>query len=148
MKRFLLLLALLPVLFLAGTADAVDRVPLTIVTADGRSHEFAVEVADNAEARGRGLMFREALADDHGMLFVFPRRQRIAMWMRNTPLPLDMLFIGQDGTVSSIHERAVPYSEETIVSRKRVRYVLEVIGGTVDRLGLAVGDRIDSPAIP
>ena len=141
------LLALL-VLLLPAFASAEDRIPLTIVTADGARHAFAVELADEPGERSRGLMFREQMAADHGMLFVFPRPQRVAMWMRNTPLPLDMLFIDRDGVVADLHERAVPFSEETIVARKRVLYVLEVVGGTVDRLNIAVGDRLESPAIP
>jgi len=133
------ILAVLFALLLPATAWAQERVPLTVTTADGTEHVFQVEVADTPEARGRGLMFREELAPDHGMLFIFPRRERVAMWMRNTPLPLDMLFIDDDGRVRQIAERTVPYSEATISSRRRVRYVLEVPGGTAERLGIEAG---------
>src|SRR3546814_19648136 len=86
-------------------------------------------------------MYRRELAPDHGMLFVFDRPIMIAMWMKNTPLPLDMLFISSNGKVVDLHERAVPFSLDTIAAGRRARYVLEVIGGTVARLGLAVGDK-------
>lgn len=126
----------------SGTAGAQERVPLTIETAAGESHLFQVEVAESEAERSRGLMFREEMAADHGMLFVFERPTRIAMWMKNTPLPLDMLFIGNDGRIVDLHERAVPHSLDTITAGRRARYVLEVNGGTVDRLGLAIGDRV------
>lgn len=124
-----------------------DRIPLTVTTADGAEHVFQVEIAETPEQRGRGLMFREELAADHGMLFIFPRRERIAMWMRNTPIPLDMLFISDDGRVRQVHERAVPYSEATISSRRRVRYVLELAGGTAERLGIDGNATVSSGAI-
>ena len=139
--------ALFVLLLLPAAAAAQERVPLTVVAADGTEHAFEVEVADTPEERGRGLMHREELAPDHGMLFIFPRRERIAMWMRNTPLPLDMLFIDQDGRVTQIAERTVPYSEATITSRRRVRYVLELVGGTSERLSIAPGAMVRSPAM-
>src|SRR3546814_138545 len=101
-----------------------------------------VEIADDDAERSQGLMYRRELAPDHGMLFVFDRPIMIAMWMKNTPLPLDMLFISSNGKVVDLHERAVPFSLDTIAAGRRARYVLEVIGGTVDRLGLAVGDTV------
>lgn len=141
------ILALFVVLAWAGGAAAQERVPLTIETAAGVRHGFQVEIADSEPERNQGLMYRQELAPDHGMLFVFARTTRIAMWMKNTPLPLDMLFIAEDGRVVDLHERAVPHSLETIAARRRARYVLEVNGGTVDRLGLAVGDRVSGAGI-
>jgi uncharacterized membrane protein (UPF0127 family) len=123
-----------------------ERLPLTVTAADGREHVFQVEIADTPDERARGLMHRQELADDHGMLFVYPRSERIAMWMRNTPIPLDMLFIDRTGRVTQVHERAVPFSEATIASRRRVKYVLEVPGGTAERLGLEPGDQVGGPA--
>lgn len=140
-------LTLLLVLLSAPGAWAQDLVPLTVTTEDGTEHLFQVEIAATPDERGRGLMFRDELADDHGMLFVFPRRERIAMWMRNTKIPLDMLFITDDGRISQIHERAVPYSEATVSSRRRVRYVLELAGGTADRLGIEKGALVTSEAM-
>ncbi len=148
--RLLLIQVLLPLLLVAGIARAEEpaRVPLDILSAGGVEHRFEVEIAATPEERGRGLMFRDELAADRGMLFIFPRRERVAMWMRNTRIPLDMLFIDDDGRVIQIHQRTVPYSEATVASRKRVRYVLELPGGTADRLGLAVGDRVVGAALP
>ena len=142
-----IVLVLLASLAWAGIAVAQERVPLTVETAAGIRHEFQVEIADSEPERNQGLMYRQELAPDHGMLFVFPRTTRIAMWMKNTPLPLDMLFIAEDGRVVDLHERAVPFSLETIAAGRRARYVLEVNGGTVDRLGLAVGDRVSGAGV-
>ena len=139
-----LLLATLPATRPAG---AQELVPLTVTTEAGQEHPFQVEIAGTPEERARGLMFREDLAADSGMLFIFPRRERIAMWMRNTEIPLDMLFISDDGRVTQIHERAVPHSEAVISSRRRVRYVLELPGGTAERLGLAPGALVRSQAM-
>ncbi|WP_281684605.1 DUF192 domain-containing protein [Thalassobaculum salexigens] len=130
-----------------AAAWAVELVPLTVTTEEGVAHPFQVEIADSPDERARGLMFRKELAEDRGMLFLFPRRERIAMWMRNTEIPLDMLFISDDGRVTQIHERAVPHSEAVISSRRRVRYVLELPGGTADRLGLAPGALVTSEAM-
>lgn len=130
-----------------AAAWAADLVPLTITTEEGTAHPFEVEVAQTADERAQGLMYRKELGEDRGMLFLFPRRERIAMWMRNTEIPLDMLFISDDGRVTQIHERAVPFSEAIIASRRRVRYVLEVAGGTAERLGLAPGALVTSEAM-
>lgn len=137
----------LAMLALATSAAAQERVTLTVETAGGGRHPFQVEVADDDRERGQGLMYRKELAPEHGMLFIFERQTSIAMWMKNTPLPLDMLFISSDGKVVDLHERAVPFSLDTIASRRRARYVLEVIGGTVDRLGIAVGDKVSGAGV-
>jgi uncharacterized protein len=143
--RFLALTLFL--LLAPAAAWAQDLVPLTVTTEQGEAHPFQVEIAGTPEERARGLMFRTELAEDRGMLFIFPRRERIAMWMRNTEIPLDMLFISDDGRVTQIHERAVPHSEAVISSRRRVRYVLELPGGTAERLGLAPGALVTSQAM-
>ncbi len=144
MKTVLLILSLL---FGGAAAAAQERVPLVIETAGGDRHEFRVEIADTDPARAQGLMHRRELAADHGMLFIFDRPHTITMWMKNTPLPLDMIFLSSDGKIVDTHRRAVPFSLDTIASKRRARYVLEVIGGTVDRLGLAVGDRVSGAGI-
>lgn len=143
--RFLALTLFL--LLAPAAAWAQDLVPLTVTTEQGETHPFQVEIAGTPEERARGLMFRTELAEDRGMLFIFPRRERIAMWMRNTEIPLDMLFISDDGRVTQIHERAVPHSEAVISSRRRVRYVLELPGGTAERLGLGPGALVTSEAM-
>ena len=92
-----------------------------------------------------GLMFRTALAPDAGMLFLYPTPRETSFWMQNTYLPLDMLFIDEDGVIRHIAERTVPLSTTPVPSNGPVRAVLEVNGGTSDRLGIAVGDRVSWP---
>lgn len=119
---------------------------LVIETASG-AVPFAVELADTPEERAQGLMFRESLPPDGGMLFVYPRDQMIGMWMKNTLIPLDMLFIGGDGHILGIAERTVPLSLRTISSESPARAVLEINGGTAERQGIRAGDRIRHPAL-
>lgn len=115
---------------------------LVVHTANG-AHRFQVEMAVNDAQRALGLMYRRDLAPDRGMLFDFGREIYISMWMRNTFIPLDMLFIGADGRIGFIRERTTPQSLETIEAPERNRAVLEVAAGTVARLGIHIGDRID-----
>jgi uncharacterized membrane protein (UPF0127 family) len=132
----------------ASTADAgqglasFSRDSLVLRTADGGEHRFEVELALSPEQRSQGLMFRRSLAADAGMLFVYPSTGRVSMWMKNTLIPLDMLFIADDGTVEKIVERTVPLSLATISSDGPVRAVLEINGGSASRLGLRAGDRV------
>lgn len=116
--------------------------PLSITVAGGETHVFEVEIAETFEEKARGLMHRRSLAPDGGMLFVYTKELRQSMWMKNTLIPLDMLFIRQNGRIAHIHERAVPGSLATISSRGRVLAVLELRGGTVARLGIRKGDRV------
>ena len=129
----------------AARPPSFPRSELTIVSRDGRTHRFQVEVADNDERRAYGLMHRDSMPADHGMIFDFKRDQPVAMWMRNTRLPLDMLFIDRDGLVTRIHQRAVPFDETAIDSGGPVRSVLELNGGTAARLGLKPGDVVRHP---
>ncbi|PDT55162.1 MULTISPECIES: DUF192 domain-containing protein [Sinorhizobium] len=123
-----------------------DRIRL--LTSGGRAHDLIVELAIDPEQREQGLMHRRQLAADHGMLFDFGETRRVMMWMRNTYLPLDMLFIVADGTVATIHENAVPLSEAIIDSKEPVAFVLELNAGTVKRLGIRPGDRITGARMP
>ena len=129
----------------AEVSVAKDR--LRLITGDGRAHDLTVELAIDPDQREQGLMYRRQLAPDHGMLFDFGETRRVMMWMKNTFLPLDMLFISQDGTVRTIHENAVPLSEAIIDSRESVAYVLELNAGTVKRLGIKPGDRLQGAGI-
>lgn len=117
------------------------------IESQGQRHRFMVELADTDERRMIGLMFRTQMAPDAGMLFDFKRDEPVAMWMRNTLIPLDMLFIARDGRIVNIGERAVPRSETTIMSQGPVRFVLELNGGTAARLGIRAGDRVEHAAI-
>ena len=115
---------------------------LVVHTASG-AHPFKVEIAADDAQRALGLMYRRDLAPDRGMLFDFGREIYISMWMRNTFISLDMLFIGADGRIGFIRERTTPQSLETIEAPERNRAVLEVVAGTVARLGVRVGDRVE-----
>jgi uncharacterized protein len=127
-------------------AQAGPTEPLSITVSAGETHVFQIERARTSEEKARGLMHREALAPDAGMLFVYSKERRQSMWMKNTLIPLDMLFLRHDGRIAHIHERAVPGSLKTISSRGRVLAVLELRGGTVARLGIRTGDRVRHPA--
>lgn len=120
--------------------------PLTIRTGAGE-HAFVVELAITSEQRALGLMNRREMAADRGMLFDFGMTRRVAMWMKNTYLPLDMLFIRKDGTIARIAADAVPQSEAIIDSREEVHFVLELNAGTAKRLGVVAGDRVESATI-
>jgi uncharacterized protein len=136
---FVILLALV----VGALAQPIE--PLTIVTRNGR-HAFLIEVARNDADRAQGLMFRRSLAPDRGMLFDFGRQtQPTVMWMKNTYIPLDMIFIRPDGAIARIAENAEPLSTRTISSGEPVSAVLEVAGGTAARLGIKPGDRIEHP---
>ena len=126
---------------LAQTSTAFERSTLTIQTERG-SHKFDVELATTPDQLSFGLMYRRSLAVDAGMLFDYSRPQIVAMWMKNTLIPLDMVFIDAVGKVAHISERTVPQSLRTISSRVPVRAVLELNGGTVTRLKIKKGDRI------
>ena len=138
----LFLLSVLPVL-----AATFETEPLTIRTADGTSHAFVVELAVKADERAQGLMNRREMATDRGMLFDFGMTRRVAMWMKNTYLPLDMLFIRKDGTIAHMATDTTPQSEAIIDSRQEVYFVLELNAGTAKRLGMAPGDRVESATI-
>ncbi len=123
----------------APADPAVDD--LSIVTATG-PHHFAVEVMKTREQLERGLMYRRQMAADRGMLFDFGAVRPVTMWMKDTYLPLDMVFIAADGRVVSVKRDAEPLSETTIPSGGDVLGVLEVNAGTAARIGLKPGDRV------
>jgi uncharacterized protein len=129
---------------MASWVSAAELQSLEIVSQSG-VHVFSVELAATDEQRERGLMFRKELPDGHGMLFDFETDRNIAMWMKNTLIPLDMIFIRSDGRISNIAESTEPMSTRIIPSRGAVRAVLEVAGGTAKRLGIMVGDRVAHP---
>jgi uncharacterized protein len=129
---------------LAGPGAARAQQTLEIVTARG-VHTFAVELADNDEERSRGLMFRRELPEGTGMLFDFKQDLNITMWMKNTYISLDMIFIRSDGRIHRIAENTEPESERIIPAGAPVRAVLEVIGGTARKLGIRPGDRVAHP---
>ena len=131
-------------LVIAAPALAAGQQTLEIATKTG-VHVFAVEIADNDAERAKGLMYRKELPEGQGMLFDFHREQEVSFWMQNTYIPLDMVFIRGDGRILRIAESTEPLSTRLIPSGGPVRAVLEVIGGTVRKLGIAPGDRVASP---
>jgi len=136
--------AMMAAVMLVGVCaqDALER--LDLVTAGG-THQFAVEVMRTDAQRERGLMFRRFLPQDRGMLFDFETPQPVMMWMKNTILPLDMIFIGKDGRVISIAQNTEPMSERIIPSGGDVLGVLEVNAGTAQKIGLKKGDKVIHP---
>jgi uncharacterized membrane protein (UPF0127 family) len=116
-----------------------------ILTRSGGRHRFTIEWARTVEEQAQGLMHRRHLPADHGMLFDLGGVRLAAFWMRDTPLSLDIVFVGADGRIVRIEERAEPYSEALISSGEPVRWVLEVLGGTAGRLGIGAGDRLLLP---
>ncbi len=128
----------------ADAQGAFERSALTIETSE-ESHTFNIELALTPAQQSQGLMFRRKMAADAGMLFYHRREVEVRMWMRNTFLPLDMLFIDSDGRIVHIAERTVPKSLKTISAGRPVRAVLEVNAGTVRRLAIKTGDRLIHP---
>lgn len=123
----------------------VDPAPLMVETAGG-ARPFTVEVADDDRERSAGLMFRTEMDDDHGMLFVFEQTRRLAFWMKNTPMPLDLVFIGADGRVVAVLA-GEPFSVAPIAPEAPARFVLELKAGTAEKTGIAGGDRVRHPRI-
>lgn len=119
---------------------AGDR--LVVITASGR-HELSIELADTDQKKQTGLMFRTSLGAGHGMLFPYDGPQEITMWMRNTYISLDMVFIGADGVVVSVARNTEPMSEAIISSKVPATGVLEVKAGEADRLGIVPGSRVE-----
>lgn len=121
-----------------------DRV--TVQGAFGAA-SFTVQVADDAQERARGLMHVEEMETLEGMLFVYSEPRAASFWMENTLIPLDMLFAGADGTITHIHEDAMPLDRTSIRGGEEVQFVLEINGGLSERMGIAVGDALQHPAI-
>lgn len=136
----LLLVAMLPLAACSGESK------LVLNTGTG-AHAFTVEVVDTPETRAKGLMYRQELADDAGMLFDFKEERQVSFWMMNTFIPLDMIFIGADGVVETIHVNARPQDPTSIPSQVPVQFVLEIPGGRSTEIGLEPGDTVEHPRI-
>jgi uncharacterized protein len=139
-----LLLVALPAAIVRAQLQSFPTASLAIVTTSG-THKFTVEVATTPAQQEQGLMFRQHLAPNAGMIFDLGRPQTTSFWMKNTWIPLDMLFVNATGRIINIHERAVPRSLEPIASAGPVRAVIELNGGTAARLGIKPGDRVIFP---
>lgn len=143
-SKFVLIALLLTALVMANSflwpEENVQKV--LIQTQDGNEHVFEVEVARTPEARKKGLMFREYLDEDKGMLFLYNKPETLNMWMKNTGIPLDMVFISGDGKIQKIEEKTVPYSLETISSDYKVSAVLEINSGLSEMYNIQKGDTV------
>ena len=124
------------------TAAEPARSELGLVTPSGKRFMFQVEIAESAAEKRQGLMFRERLEENHGMLFLYEPAREVGIWMKNTLLPLDIIFIDAAGRIANIERDAVPLSETNLRSRGAARAVLEINGGLTGSLGIAVGDRV------
>ena len=125
-----------------GPQPTLPREPLTITDDGGHAHAFSVEMATTPGEQETGLMFRKVVPADSGMLFVFPTVQPEPFWMKNTLVPLDMVFINPDGTIRAIAENTVPFSLAPVDSGGPVLAVLELQGGITAKDGISVGDRV------
>jgi uncharacterized membrane protein (UPF0127 family) len=142
-----LILALFGFLCLAGAAIAAPLpVEKVVIDTRGGPRAFSLEVATDDASRSQGLMHRTHLARNAGMLFDFQKPVMAAFWMKDTPLPLDMLFVRADGTISTIAENAVPFSTAQIMSAEPIRAVIEINGGVARALGIAPGTRVHATA--
>ena len=137
---------LLSLFALVGLAQAAETSSLSIDSSKG-PQSFNVELATTPSQMELGLMYRQSLPADAGMLFVYPAEQSVAFWMKNTLIPLDMLFIGADGHIRRIVERTIPLSTNPIPSGDPVRAVLEINGGAAEKLGIHTGDMVHSPSL-
>lgn len=144
LRALALLLLVIVGIGAAAAQEAAPLEPLEISGPKGR-HSFSVEVMRDDESRSRGLMFRRSMPPDRGMLFDFKKVEPVAMWMKNTYLPLDMLFIRPDGSIVRVAADTEPLSTKVILSGEPVLAVLELNAGTAAKLGIKAGDRVGHP---
>ena len=138
----------LALLALTARAAAFETLPAQTIEVETKKgpHRFTVEVAADSASQARGLMFRKSMDPDAGMIFVFSQSEFVSFWMKNTFLPLDMLFVKSDGTISSIQADAVPFSETSISSIEPVLAVIEINAGRAKALDIEPGDKVHAPA--
>ena len=125
----------------AGAQAGLETVPLTIRSANG-THRFKVEVARTPEQQSTGMMYRRSTPPNHGMIFPYAPPQEVAFWMRNTLIPLDMIFNRPDGSIARIAANTVPMSETPVAVAEPMTAVLEIGGGRAAQLGISEGDRV------
>lgn len=143
-----ILSALISLLASTGAVFAECSEDVVSIRGDFGTVNFNVEIADDAQERAIGLMNRSELDARAGMLFIYERPQPVAFWMRNTLIPLDMLFINPDGEIAYIHENAIPLDETPISGGDNRLAVLEINGGLSRKYGISVGDELRHPALP
>ncbi len=133
---------------LGGVSACQAQPKVTVTTQDGRQIGFVVEIADTPSKRTMGLQYRRELDSGRGMLFVFPVEAVQSFWMKNTPLPLDMIFITREGKIAGIIERTVPFSLDARSVTVPSQYVLEINAGLAERHGIKTGDTVRFENIP
>lgn len=148
MGKWSVLSGFLAIVASTAAADPACSDDVVFLRGDWGSARFSVEVVDTPESRGRGLMFVESMPTMSGMLFVYDREQSVSFWMKNTLIPLDMVFADGSGVVQRVHENAVPGDLTSIPGGSNIQFVLEINGGMADRLGIDVGTEMRHPAIP
>jgi len=139
-----LLLLVAPLVAPGSVAAGLPHDTLLVETGSSQ-YRFEVEIADEPAERAEGLMYRESLADNAGMLFLYPSPQAVEFWMKNTLLSLDIVFVRANGTIARIAADTKPLSEDLIPSGEPILAVLEVKAGTMHALGITVGDRLRNP---
>lgn len=122
----------------------LEQAALTIASSNGQ-HRFTVEIARSPEEQARGLMFRKGVPGDRGMIFPYDPPVQVSFWMKNTLIPLDMVFIGPDGKIGRIAANTVPMSLDPVPSIDPVSAVLEIAGGRAAELGIKEGDKVSWP---
>lgn len=126
-----------------GQSEAGLKQVTLCVTSKAKTHAFTVEIAGSVMEQAKGLMFRTELADTAGMIFPFPEPRPASFWMKNTVIPLDIVFVRPNGTIESIAENTVPYSTESVASGESVGAVLELRGGLTAELDIEAGDTVN-----
>ena len=126
----------------AGNAAQQKRLETLVITSGDQKHSFSIEVAETEQQKSLGLMFRKSWDPGKGMLFPYAKPQELTMWMRNTYIPLDMVFIKANGTIHRIAENTEPFSEDIVASQGAVTAVLELAGGVTRKLGIKAGDSV------
>ena len=125
----------------------MNRTYPLVIQREGQSRPFYVEFAGTPAQQEKGLMFRKKLANNHGMLFIFPDEREVTFWMRNTLIPLDMIFIDASHKISFIHHKAQPHDETLISSNGEIIAVLEIPGGQANSQNIAIGDIVKTPLL-
>ncbi|MDP2666287.1 MAG: DUF192 domain-containing protein [Candidatus Diapherotrites archaeon] len=150
MGRFKIVFALVTILFLVGCVDVLSPNPSPIPSVCTETRCFSVAIVDTPELREQGLMFRTHLGADKGMLFIFPLEERYTFWMKNTLIPLDMIWISRDGIIMDI-QTAIPcerYPCTVYTPRGKALYVLEVNAGAAEEAGMRIGDTLILSGVP
>ncbi|OIN85366.1 MAG: hypothetical protein AUJ12_09410 [Alphaproteobacteria bacterium CG1_02_46_17] len=147
MRNKILWMSLVMVLVLCLQSQTTLAEDLTITNDAGNQISLDVEVADNSSSRARGLMFRRTMPETSGMLFIFPDMRQPSFWMKNTLIPLDMLFLDENGQVVDIHNMAMPQDLTTITSSQPAKAVLEINGGMAEKWGIGLKSKISSNSL-